>query len=77
MQATLAESLVALAAILAGARALGALAVRLGQPRIAGEMLAGLVIGGALLSPWRLEGARHYAASPRSRSLPLPSPGSR
>ena len=49
MQATLAESLVALVAILAGARALGAVAVRLRQPRIGGEMLAGLVIGGALL----------------------------
>ena len=62
MRATLAESLVALLAILAGARALGALAVRLGQPRIGGEMLAGLLIGGALLSPWRVAGPRHHAA---------------
>jgi Kef-type K+ transport system membrane component KefB len=62
VQDTLAESLVALVAILAGARALGALAVRLRQPRIGGEMLAGLLIGGALLSPWRVEGARQHAA---------------
>jgi Kef-type K+ transport system membrane component KefB len=27
--------------------------VRLRQPRVGGEMLAGLLVGAALLSPWR------------------------
>jgi Kef-type K+ transport system membrane component KefB len=61
MNASLAEALLALAAILAGARVVGALAVRLRQPRIGGEMIAGLLIGAALLSPWRDVGARHHA----------------
>jgi Kef-type K+ transport system membrane component KefB len=52
----------ALVAIVVGARALGAVAVRLGQPRIGGEMLAGMLVGGALLSPWTAEGSRHPAA---------------
>ena len=62
MDGFLAQILLALAAILAAARLLGALAVRLRQPRIGGEMLAGLLVGGALLSPWRHPGVAHHAA---------------
>jgi Kef-type K+ transport system membrane component KefB len=62
MDSSVGQALIALVAILAGARALGALAVRFEQPRIAGEMLAGLLIGAALLSSWRAVGSRHHAA---------------
>lgn len=62
MNDSLAEALIALAAILAGARVLGGLALRLQQPRIGGEMVAGLLIGGLLLSPWRVVGSRHHAS---------------
>ncbi len=48
-----AETLLALIAVLVAARLLGGLAVRFGQPRVGGEMVAGLVVGAALLSPWR------------------------
>ena len=50
---TAAQTLLTLGAILATARLLGALAVRLHQPRVGGEMVAGLLVGAALLSPWR------------------------
>lgn len=60
MQAVLEQTLLALAAILVGARVLGAVAVKLRQPRVGGEMLAGLLIGAALLSPWR-----HVDSSPQ------------
>jgi len=62
MDGFLAQTLLALASILAVARLLGALAARLGQPRIGGEMLAGLLVGGALMSPWRHAGLAHHAA---------------
>jgi Kef-type K+ transport system membrane component KefB len=60
MQAVLEQTLLALAAILVGARLLGAIAVKLRQPRVGGEMLAGLLVGAALLSPWR-----HVSSSPQ------------
>jgi Kef-type K+ transport system membrane component KefB len=53
MQSELAQTLLALAAMLIGARLLGAVAVRLRRPRVGGEMLAGLLVGAALLSRWR------------------------
>jgi Kef-type K+ transport system membrane component KefB len=62
MDDSLPQSLLTLAAILAAARLLGALAVRLRQPRIGGEMLAGLLVGGAILSPWRHAGLAHHTA---------------
>jgi Kef-type K+ transport system membrane component KefB len=63
MQSVLEQSLLALAAILVGARLLGAVAVRLRQPRVGGEMLAGLIVGAALLSPWRhVNSSPHHVA---------------
>src|SRR4030065_1713089 len=41
--------LLALAILLAGAKLAGALAVRLGQPAVLGELLAGLAFGPSLL----------------------------
>jgi Kef-type K+ transport system membrane component KefB len=58
MGPSLGEALPAVVAIVAAARVLGDLAVRIRQPRIAGEMLSGLLVGGALLSNWR---GRHAA----------------
>lgn len=40
--------LVQLALILAASRSMGALAIRIGQPRVVGEMLAGIVLGPSL-----------------------------
>jgi Kef-type K+ transport system membrane component KefB len=60
MQAVLEQTLLALAAILVSARLLGAFAVRLRQPRVGGEMLSGLLVGAALLAPWR-----HVNSSPQ------------
>jgi Kef-type K+ transport system membrane component KefB len=60
MQAVLGQTLLALAFILVGARLLGTVAVKLRQPRVGGEMLAGLFVGAALLSPWR-----HVHSSPQ------------
>ncbi|HEV3056431.1 MAG TPA: cation:proton antiporter, partial [Solirubrobacteraceae bacterium] len=62
MDGLLEQMLLAVASILAVARLLGAVAVRLRQPRIGGEMLAGLLVGGALMSPWRDTGVTHHAA---------------
>jgi Kef-type K+ transport system membrane component KefB len=62
MDGLLGQTLLAVASILAVARLLGAVAVRLRQPRIGGEMLAGLLVGGALMSPWRDTGVTHHAA---------------
>jgi Kef-type K+ transport system membrane component KefB len=62
VKGSLAQTLVAVAAILGGARVLGGVAVRLRQPRIGGEMVAGLVVGGALLSRWHMTGSAHHAS---------------
>jgi Kef-type K+ transport system membrane component KefB len=62
MDATQAQTLLAITVILATARLLGALFVRHRQPRICGEMLAGLLVGSALLSPWRRIGGAHHVA---------------
>ena len=53
MGSSLAQALPALVVIVAAARVLGDLAVRVHQPRIAGEMISGLLVGVALLSHWR------------------------
>ena len=62
MDATLAQTLLAITVILATARLFGALFRRCRQPRICGEMLAGLLVGAALLSPWRRIGAARHVA---------------
>jgi Kef-type K+ transport system membrane component KefB len=63
MQPVLEQSLLAISAILVSARLLGAVAVRLRQPRVGGEMLAGLLVGAALLSPWRhVNSSPHHVA---------------
>ena len=41
--------LATLAATLVGAKALGALAQRLGQPSVLGELIAGILLGGSVL----------------------------
>lgn len=63
MQSAVEQALLALGAILACARLLGGIAVRFRQPRIGAEMLAGLLVGSALLAPWRTSGSPpHHVA---------------
>jgi Kef-type K+ transport system membrane component KefB len=58
----LAHLLVALFAILAAAQVLGALARRIGQPPVVGEIVAGIVLGPSLLGALSPEGAAFVVA---------------
>ncbi|MEM8745405.1 MAG: cation:proton antiporter, partial [Actinomycetota bacterium] len=52
MDSTTFDTLVAIAVIVAAARVVGSGAVRLGQPRVVGEIVAGLLLGPTLLGSW-------------------------
>ena len=51
------ELFLALAAMLVGAKLLGEIAERLGQPAVLGELLAGVLLGGSLLGIVPSEGS--------------------
>jgi len=60
--------LLQLAAILGLCRVMGALAVRIGQPRVVGEMTAGIMLGPSLLG-WLLPGTFQFLFPPGSVGL--------
>ena len=58
---TIAAFLIAVAVVMLAARLFGALAVRIGQPRVMGEVVAGISLGPTLLgAPWALPGVQSF-----------------
>ena len=57
------QLMLAIAAVILAARGVGAVAGRLGQPQVMGEVLAGILLGPTLLAPWPLTPSRGCSRS--------------